>query len=136
MTRSKDWPSRFARLVSEARGRPFAWGTHDCCLWAADAVEALTGRDLAARWRGAYMSELGAFRIVFALGGLPAIAALAGPEIPVGLAVQGDIGLVHWPDGVVSLGVAAGGPRWLVVGDSGLVTLEDAAERAWGVGRV
>jgi hypothetical protein len=136
MTRLRDWPSRFAALVAGARARPFAWGSHDCCLWAADAVQALTGRDPAAQWRGTYSSELGAFRIVFTLGGLPAIAALGGVEIPPGLSVTGDVGTVRWPDGIVSLGVCGGDGRWLVVGDAGLVTLRDCALRAWGVGCV
>jgi hypothetical protein len=136
MTRLRDWPSRFAALVAAARARPFAWGSHDCCLWAADAVQAVTGRDPAAQWRGTYSSEIGAFRVVLALGGLPAIAALGGVEIPPGLAIQGDVGLVRWPDGIHSLGVCAGAGRWLVVGDEGLVTLQDCETQAWGVGRV
>jgi hypothetical protein len=136
MTRLKDWPSRLAALVAAARARPFEWGTHDCCLWAADAVQALTGRDPAAKWRGTYSTEVGAFRVVLALGGLPVIAALGGTEIPTALAITGDVGLVRWPDGVVSLGVSGGAGRWLVVGDNGLETLMDCASRAWGVGRV
>lgn len=136
MTRLRDWQSRFAALVAEARARPFAWGSHDCCLWAADAVQAVTGRDPAARWRGTYSSEVGAFRIVLALGGLPMIGALCGSEILPGLAITGDIGTVKWADGVVSLGVNAGGDRWLVVGDAGLVTMHDCALQVWGVGRV
>jgi len=136
MMRLKDWQSRFAALVAGARARPFEWGTHDCCLWAADAVQALTGRDPAAQWRGTYSSELGAFRIVFKLGGLPAIAALGGAEIDPALAVTGDVGTVRWPDGIVSLGVCGGDGRWMVAGDAGLVTLRDCALRVWGVGRV
>lgn len=134
--RRRDWPGRFFRLIGAARARPFAWGTHDCCLWAADSVEAVTGTDPAARWRGTYRDEIGALRLVRALGGLPAVAALGGVEIAPGLAAPGDVGLVTWPDGVACLGVCAGVSRWLVVGDSGLVTLHQRAARAWGVGRV
>jgi len=136
MIRRKDWPSRFAALVESVRLRPFAWGSHDCCTWAAAAVEACTGVDLAAPWRGTYTDEAGAAALVLELGGLPKVAALAGPQLrAIALATTGDVGLVRWPDGVVSLGVH-GGYGWLCAGDQGLVHLElDAARAAWGVGR-
>lgn len=136
MTRLRDWQSRFARLVAETRARPFVWGTHDCCLWAADAVEATMGRDPAAKWRGSYSTQAQALALLGSLGGLPGVAALGGSEIAVAFAITGDIGLARWPDGTPSLAVCAGGPRWLVVADHGLLTLEDCASRAWGVGRV
>lgn len=134
MTRLKTWPSRFAALVAEAWVRPFEWGTHDCCLWSADAVQAITGEDPAAAWRGTYQCERGAARVLFRLGGLSAAGALAGAEIDPSLATTGDVGMVRWPDGIVSLGVCAG-EGWLVVGDAGLVRLMHRALRAWGVGR-
>jgi hypothetical protein len=51
----------FARLVAERRHLEFRWGERDCCLWAADAVRAMTGRDFAADLRG-YSSQFGALR--------------------------------------------------------------------------
>ncbi|WP_299945368.1 hypothetical protein [uncultured Ruegeria sp.] len=41
--RLEDWPLRLDRLISEARDKPFEWGTHDCGTFAADVVETLTG---------------------------------------------------------------------------------------------
>jgi hypothetical protein len=136
MKRLKDWPSRFAALVESVRARPFAWGSHDCCLWAAAAVQAVTGEDRAETWRGTYVDERGAARMALRLGGLPVIAADAGPEIPPALAVAADVGFVRWPDGTHSLAVCSG-DAWLCVGEAGLVRLGlDSCLRAWGVGRV
>jgi hypothetical protein len=135
MKRLKDWPSRFAALVESARARPFEWGAHDCCLWAADAVKAVTGNDPAAPWRATYRTERAAMAILARLGGHAAVGALGGPEISPRLAIAGDVGLVRWTDGTKSLGVF-GGHWWLCVADQGLTTMPiDAALRAWGVGR-
>ncbi len=134
MTRRKDWPSRFAALVEEARLRPFEWGVHDCCLWAADSVLALTGVDHALGLRGTYADALAARRVLDALGGYAGAAALAGPEIAPALAGAGDVGLVaSGAEDGVSLGVCTG-IEWLCVGDAGLLRFPLAsAQRAWRV---
>jgi len=54
--RLPDWRPRLVSFVNSVRARPFAYGTHDCALFAAGAVEAMTGVDLAKDWRGAYSS--------------------------------------------------------------------------------
>lgn len=133
--RLRNWPSRFAELVDLARARPFEWGVHDCCLWAASAVLSLTGHDPAAQWRGAYDSARGALDLLDGVGGLEGAGALAGVPIEVAQAAIGDIGLVTWDDGTESLAVSAG-HSWLCAGESGLEHLRIvAARRAWGVGR-
>jgi hypothetical protein len=133
--RLKDWNSRFAGLVSAVQARPFAWGEHDCCLWAADAVQALTGADPAGDLRGTYQTEQGAARVLLRIGGLVAAGARCGCEIDLRRVIAGDVGLVRWPDGVECLGVR-GAKAWICVGESGLVWLPDnSASRAWGVGR-
>lgn len=38
-----DWEARLIALIEERQDMPFAWGIHDCVLWAAAAVEAMTG---------------------------------------------------------------------------------------------
>lgn len=135
MRRLGDWPSRFDRLVTATRELPFAWGHHDCCLWAASAVEALTGRDPAAQWRGAYDDARGALNLLEGLGGLEAAGAMTGMAIAVAMASVGDVGLVTWPDGTESLAVCSG-HDWMCAGDDGLIRLPIACARsAWGVGR-
>lgn len=135
MRRVANWPSRLAALVEEVRLRPFAWGKHDCCLWAASAVEAITSMDPAIDLRGTYRSAKSALAILESLGGLEAVGAWCGPEIEVAFASIGDIGLVMWPDGTRSLAVSAG-HSWMCAGETGLVNLPlQTASHAWGVGR-
>ncbi len=43
--RRPDWPARLRTIIEAARERPFSWGQHDCCLFASDAIEAMTGVD-------------------------------------------------------------------------------------------
>ena len=47
----------------------FNYGTLDCCLFVCDVIKDHTGIDYAARWRGTYKTELGAFRLVRDAGG-------------------------------------------------------------------
>lgn len=89
-----DWQLRLSALAHERSERPFEWGVNDCCLFAADAVLAMTGVDHAAGFRG-YDSAAGALRHVEAGGGLEAIATAAlGAPVPAGMAAVGDVVLV------------------------------------------
>lgn len=54
--RHSDWAKRLREFEESRSATPFAWGTNDCCLFAADAVEAMTGFDIAADYRG-YTTE-------------------------------------------------------------------------------
>jgi hypothetical protein len=47
MSRRPGWERALADYIEAARYRPFQWGRHDCLLFAAGAVCALTGDDLA-----------------------------------------------------------------------------------------
>lgn len=134
MARLPDWPARLATLVARAHAQPFAWGVHDCCLWAADAVLAVTGVDPAADLRGAYRTERDAYCIVHARGGLRGLGDGIGPRIHPRLAIAGDVGLVRGTKRVMA-GVCVG-EVWMVAATEGLLALPfDAARYAWGVGR-
>ena len=54
MTRYRNWRNRLAAHLSEVSRLPFKPGEHDCMLFAAGCVEAMTGVDLALPFRGAY----------------------------------------------------------------------------------
>lgn len=119
--RLPDWPERLAAYIDARRRQPFAWGQQDCALFAADAVLAITGRDLARPWRGRYRSAAGAARILREQGGLHGMADDALPRLPhVGQAQRGDLLLVDI-DGVLSLGVVTGAGYWCGPGREGLV---------------
>lgn len=61
MMRHPNWRSALAVFIHDNRDKPFQWGAADCCLMAADAALAMTGRDFAEPLRG-YASQFGAYR--------------------------------------------------------------------------
>lgn len=128
--RLPDWPARLAALVARRMQQPLQWGVHDCCLWAADVVQAVTGVDLAADLRGTYATEAGAQAALQAHGGLVQLCiSRLGRVAPPALAQPGDVGLAVVAG--VPLLAANGGP-WLAVGRAGLVVVPDAQVlRAW-----
>lgn len=134
MQRLPDWPARFAALVRQRRAHPFVWGQHDCVLWAADVVLALTGADFGAQYRGTYSTALQAAHLVEDLGGLTAIvSSYLGEPISPSMARVGDIGLVS--DGGRDLVAVCNGAHWLAPGASGLAVLSlNAGVSAWRVG--
>ncbi|QHJ00124.1 hypothetical protein GT347_20350 [Xylophilus rhododendri] len=82
-------------FLHERRGRVFAWGSHDCCTFAADWVLAATGRDPMADLRG-LDSPLQAMRRLRDLGGFVEAGVKAmGPALPGLMAQRGDVVLVR-----------------------------------------
>lgn len=65
-------------FVAAQRARAFEWGVSDCCLFAADWVQACAGHDPADGIRGTYADRHGAFVTVRRLGGLSKIGARSG----------------------------------------------------------
>lgn len=130
-----------ASLIADRQQSMFAWGVHDCCLWASDAIHAQVGADPAALIRGRYATALQAARVIRACGPTLAdiaTAALGSPLRHPMLACAGDVGLVEiaghdsdWPD---ALGVCIG-EWWACPGRDGL-TLQPmgAARISWRVG--
>lgn len=68
MRRLPDWEERLTDYLASAGERPFAWGAHDCALFAAGAAAAMTGDDRAADFRGAYDSRASSIEALRALG--------------------------------------------------------------------
>lgn len=127
------WEHQLAAAITEARVRPFAWGSHDCATWAFALRRELTGgADVAARWRGRYRTAAGAARVMRRLGwtDLEAMgrALLGDPHPTVLFAQRGDV--VLGPDGFgICVGASAVG-----IAPEGLVTLPLSSYRlAWPV---
>ena len=57
MTRDDNWRAALSKYISAVGAKPFKFGEHDCALFAAGAIEAMTGEDIAASFRG-YTSEI------------------------------------------------------------------------------
>lgn len=129
--RLPDWQPRLAALISQRMRQPLVWGQHDCCLFAADAVLAVTGHDLAASLRGTYSTEAGATQALQQLGGLVDLCVQRlGPVVRTQQAQAGDVGLAS-AGGVRSL-VVCGGAHFLAVGAGGLLPVQrQDVLRAW-----
>ncbi|WP_430493370.1 DUF6950 family protein [Enterobacter mori] len=127
-----DWHNRLIAVIRAAEKRPFLWGEHDCCLFAADCAEAMTGENFADGWRGTYDSETGAKKALLRGGGsLEKVLAKYLDEVPVKMAQRGDIAVVDNAD-TRCAGVIYGGAVW-VPGEEGLVCLRIKPLSAWRV---
>lgn len=127
-----DWHNRLIAVIRAAEKRPFLWGEHDCCLFAADCAEAMTGDNFADGWRGTYESETGAKKALLRGGGsLEKVLAKYLDEVPVKMAQRGDIAVVE-NAGTRCAGVIYGGAVW-VPGEAGLVCLRIKPLSTWRV---
>lgn len=135
--RKGNWTQLLLDCVEAARTVPFAWGHHDCCLFVADVVFAMTDVDPAAGLRGTYRSETGAQRLLKRHGGVIGLATHMGqrigaPQCRVREAGRGDVVALDYR-GNVLLGVVID-DRVAAVGRDGLVFLSiDYAVSAWKI---
>lgn len=133
--RVPEWDSRLFAFVEARRHVAFAWGRHDCGLFAADAVLEVTGQDFAAELRG-YKSATGAARSLarYGLADVAQVPPTRGlrPR-PVIDARRGDV--VAWRGALgLSLGVCLG-ERFAVPGPARLQFYPlDQAVAAWRIG--
>jgi len=134
LTRLPDWQLRLDALVRERRGQAFAWGARDCCLWGADVVLAVIGRDPMADLRGAYGTEAAAREVLGRLGALRhLVTSRVGPRVRATLGRPGDLGLTL--ESGMGCIVAHTGGCWMGPGDAGLVPVrDDGVLAAWRVG--
>ncbi|MBB4611600.1 DUF6950 family protein [Sphingomonas yabuuchiae] len=137
MQRLPDWETRLADYLEPLRLRPFAWGDHDCCTFAAGAVAAMTGIDPMPEFRGRYSTAIGSARALrrFGAGDLPSTMDAKFETIPAPLAQRGDIVMSSGLLGVCM------GPYLAAVGSEGaregLIKIERrawVAPLAWRVG--
>ena len=137
LQRLPDWPLRLEALLADRQQQPFAWGSQDCALFAADCVQALTGVDVAPPALRQHRHARAALRSLRAHGGLLGIAQAAlGSPIAPALAGVGDVLLTrpsaqaHHPMLAICNGATAIAP-----GPFGLVSLSLAqVSHAWRVG--
>lgn len=101
LKRLSDWQPRLHAWLRRVHGQPIRPGHHDCCLFGAGAIEAQTGVDLAADWRGRYSTFAGGRRILRKAGFADHVDLIAKtlPEAHVSRALDGDIAIVPGEDG-------------------------------------
>ena len=125
-----DWRARFDALIAARMGQPFAWGTQDCCLFAADCVVISGGADPFAERRGTYSDAAGALRALVEVGGIECAGARFGAPILPLMALTGDVGLV--PCGEREALAICADSVWLAPAATGLAALPlESARMAW-----
>lgn len=132
----------FPQFLAASKDKPFAWGSFDCALSAAAGIEAITGVDVAADFRGKYTTEAGALATIKDVCGGSTVADAAefvankfgmkqwpGPLF----AQRGDLVVCNAPTGQVVAGlVHLSGKHVVVVGEGGLYRLPiKSVVKAW-----
>lgn len=134
--RVKGWEQRLWKVTNGLLGVAFEWGTNDCCLFAADCIEAVTGDNPGAEFRGTYSSAKEAQRVLAKLDcrDVGDLASRYLPEIKVSLAQRGDIVMMPNTDGENYLAVVVSHTAVGPTARGMLHSPKKNATRAWRVG--
>jgi hypothetical protein len=143
MARRDDWERRLDDVFVAALTKPFVWGEHDCAMFVADCVYAMTDVDCALpHFRGRYYTEIGAARRTreYCGGHIEKMAEKIArdegwPDIPVSTAGRGDVLLVNYELGQSLAIVSLNGKHALAPSrDGGLISVPRLnAVRAWRI---
>lgn len=110
--KTEGWQPRLVAYLAEVGRADFAYGRNDCALFAAGAVQAMTGEDFAAEWRGRYTTLRGGLRLLRAAGHSDHVALAAAHFPPVSRPRPGDLAVVQTADGP-ALGIVQGASVYL-----------------------
>jgi hypothetical protein len=96
MNRTENWRPDLYQAIDAHRPHPFAWGVHDCAILTADAILAVTGRDLALGLRGRYADQAGSRAVLAEIGRANVVAILEAnfEEIHPSKAQVGDVAVI------------------------------------------
>ena len=142
--RKEHWATRdFHQFLIDHASKSFEWGSHDCALFAANAVQAITGTDIADDFRGKYTTQLGAFRTISKVtsGSTVADAAaycaakhdLTEHEHPL-MAKRGDLVVINNGGDLIAGVVHLNGRHVVSVSETGLMMLPITnIVRAWSL---
>lgn len=140
--RLEHWPRLLADFIESRRKAPFEWGTNDCCLFACDAVHAITGLDPAAKtFRGKYKTAVGAGKILKKHGGVEGVAENVCEkhgfgEITIPFAMRGDVVSCDMTEvGEAALGICLGAQSAFIGITDGMRFIPTInCRRAWRIG--
>lgn len=148
LTRKQNWDTQdFGEWITQVHlhPQPFAWGTADCCTFAADGVEAITGTQIDSDFRGKYNDQTSAFGLIKSITGGSTVAdaaaycaekfEMAEWKSPF-FARRGDLVAVKNNDGQIIAGIVSlNGRDVLCMSETGVISLSiRQAIRAWKVG--
>jgi len=106
LERYEDWEDRLRTYLDTCAEKKFEWGQHDCTLFAASAVQRITGHDFAASLRGTYTDAKSAAQVLREHGAgtlLKTVSECLGRHRHVAFAKRGDV-VMH----AGALGICAG----------------------------
>ena len=114
------WEKMLTDFIESKSAASFQWGVHDCCLFAADCVEVITGHDYASQLRGRYKNGREAQEVIKEYGSMEEmVSALLGASCEVAFAHRGDVVMFDTSDGP-ALGICCG-KQSVFAGRTGLV---------------
>lgn len=129
--RIEGWDAALNALFDDWAARRFEYGAADCARFVAEAVQAQTGTDFYAPFRGKYTTLAGSVKALRKIGAgdlAATITAALGDPVHPAFAGRGDVVML---DG--NAGVCAGTMSWFV-GEAGLEQRATAAcQTAWKV---
>lgn len=144
LQRTQHWATRsYHRFLLDRAHAPFAWGKNDCALFSADAVQSITGVDIAAEFRGKYADKDSALALIKRIcnGSTVADAAahcaarhgLAEHKSPL-LAKRGDLVIVNDGGNPISGVIHLNGRHVVVMAEAGwkLTSIQNV-KRAWAI---
>ena len=143
LTRVKNWDTKaYHDYLVAVASKPFAWGSNDCALFAANGIKAITGVDVADDFQGKYTDEASAFALIQKVtGGTTVGDAAAHCAKKYGMteranplfAARGDLVVFQAPTGSLVAGLVHLNGRHLIsVGESGLFRFPiSKVQRAW-----
>jgi len=130
--RRDDWVEQMWTTIEAAAQTPFAWGQHDCCLFAASVVDAMTDSAHVADLQTRYTDEATALAFIADEGGLESAVSGYLGEAKTGRPQRGDVVMFEGEQGD-TIGVCTG--RDLVAaGPDGLVIVpKNATVKFWSI---
>lgn len=110
IVRHQKWYSNLVTYIDRVQASPFAYSQFDCAVFAAGAVEAMTGVSLHAEHLGKYKTIAGGLKILKKMGFDNHVEYTASllPEIHPSMAQLGDIAVIETGDGGYGLGIVQG----------------------------
>jgi hypothetical protein len=117
--RKETWDIDLMDFLKSKENTPFQWGVHDCIMFAVGCAQAMTGIDLAEKYRGYSTQEEAAQIIKKARGFLELVTENMGEEITPNFARRGDWIMIE-TEGQPALSVCMG-TTVIAAGRDGLV---------------
>jgi hypothetical protein len=130
MMRVAIWEEALSDYISSKRDEPFQYGVNDCCMFAAGAVEAMTGVDPMEEFKGTYSDLRGSIKVLKEIGEGDLETTLDNKfeEVAISHAQRGDLAFFD-----ESVGVIMGGFAYFV-SDEGLERIpREMWEKCWSV---